>query len=74
MLKNMMEKTWDDQRLKRDRLRNLQNLMQRENVGGMFLTERVNVRYVLNMRIPGGTAFVPAEGEPIAFVRSMDEG
>jgi len=74
MLKNMMEKTWDDQRLKRDRLRNLQNVMQRENVGGMFLTERVNVRYVLNMRIPGGTAFVPAEGEPIVFVRSMDEG
>ncbi len=74
MHKNVMEKTWDDQRLKRDRVRNLQNVMQRENVGGMFLTDRINVRYVLNLRIPGGTAFVPAEGEPIAFVRSMDEG
>jgi len=74
MSHNMMEKTWDDQRLKRDRVRNLQNVMQRENVGGIFLTDRINVRYVLNLRIPGGTAFVPAEGEPIAFVRSMDEG
>lgn len=71
---NVMEKTWDDQRLKRDRVRNLQEVMQRENVGGMFLTDRINVRYVLNLRIPGGTAFVPAQGEPIAFVRSMDEG
>ncbi len=74
MGKSLMEKTWDDERLKRDRLRNLQNVMQKENVGGMFLTDRINVRYVLNMRIPGGTAFVPAEGEPVAFVRSMDEG
>ena len=74
MSQNIMEKTWDDERLKRDRVRNLQAVMQRENVGGMFLTDRINVRYALNLRIPGGTAFVPAEGEPIAFVRSMDEG
>ena len=74
MSQNIMEKTWDDERLKRDRVRNLQAVMQRENVGGMFLTDRINVRYALNLRIPGGTSFVPAEGEPIAFVRSMDEG
>jgi len=54
MSHNMMEKTWDDQRLKRDRVRNLQNVMQRENVGGIFLTDRINVRYALNLRIPGG--------------------
>lgn len=74
MSNNVMEKTWDDQRLKRDRVRNLQSVMQREDVGGMFLTDRINVRYALNLRIPGGTAFVPAQGDPIAFVRSMDEG
>ncbi len=70
----LIEKTWDDQRLKRDRVRNLQKIMKEEGVGGIFLTNRINVRYVLNLRIPGGTAFVPAEGEPVAFVRSMDEG
>ncbi len=70
----IFEKTWDDTRLKRDRVRNLQAVMRKENVGGIFLTDRISVRYVLNLRIPGGTAFVPVEGEPIAFVRSMDEG
>lgn len=71
---SLIEKTWDDQRLKRERVRNLQTIMKKEDVGGIFLTDRINVRYVVNLRIPGGTAFVPAEGEPVVFVRSMDEG
>ncbi|HEX9880017.1 MAG TPA: aminopeptidase P family N-terminal domain-containing protein, partial [Candidatus Binatia bacterium] len=70
----LIEKTWDDERLKRDRIRNLQASMREANVGALYLTDRINVRYVLNLRIPGGTAFVPAQGEPVVFVRSMDEG
>ena len=74
MGKFLIEKTWDDQRLKRDRVHNLQAVMKKANVGALYLTDRINVRYVLNLRIPGGTVFVPADGEPVAFVRSMDEG
>jgi len=70
----LIEKTWDDERLKRDRIRNLQASMREAHVGALYLTDRINVRYVLNLRIPGGTAFVPAQGEPVVFVRSMDEG
>jgi Xaa-Pro aminopeptidase len=70
----LIEQTWDDQRLKRDRLRAIQEVMKKEKVGGLYLTEIVNVRYAINVRIPGGHAFVPAEGEPIAFVRPLDEG
>lgn len=70
----LIEKTWDDQRLKRDRLLRLQEVMRQEKVGALYLTELVSVRYVLNLRIPGGAVFVAAEGEPIALVRSMDEG
>lgn len=70
----LMQRTWDDARLKRDRLRQLQQVMRRKGVGGLYLNEIVNVRYAVNVRIPGGSAFVPAEGEPVIFVRSMDQG
>jgi Xaa-Pro aminopeptidase len=70
----LIEKTWDDPRLKRDRLLSLQEVMRREKVGALYLTELVSVRYILNLRIPGGAVFVPVAGEPIALVRSMDEG
>jgi Xaa-Pro aminopeptidase len=69
-----MTKTWDDPRLKRDRLRRLQDAMVKYNVGALYLTEGESVRYAVNLRIPGGAAFVPAQGEPIAFVRSLDMG
>jgi Xaa-Pro aminopeptidase len=70
----LMQQTWDDQRLKQDRLRQLQAVMRQEKVGGLYLTDGVNVRFALNLRIPGGAVFVPAEGEPVAFVRPLDEG
>ena len=69
-----MTKTWDDERLKRDRLRQLQDAMARYGVGALYLTEGESVRYAINLRIPGGAAFVPARGEPVAFVRSLDMG
>ena len=68
------EKTWDDRRLKDERLAQLQRAMREQGIGALYLTEGVNVRYILNLHIPGGAAFVPAVGVPIAFVRSLDEG
>ncbi|HLY65374.1 MAG TPA: M24 family metallopeptidase [Chloroflexota bacterium] len=70
----IMKKTWDDQRLKRDRLEQLQAAMAKFGVGALYLTEGESVRYAINLRIPGGAALVPAHGEPIAFVRSLDMG
>lgn len=66
-----VEKTWDDARLKRDRLVLLQEQMRKGSIGAMYLTD-TNLRYVLNMKIPGGQVFVPVEGEPIAFVQARD--
>lgn len=69
-----IEKTWDDRRLKDERLAQLQQTMREQGIGALYLTEGVNVRYILNLHIPGGAAFVPSEGVPIVFVRSLDEG
>lgn len=66
-----IERTWDDQRIKRERLVRLQAEMRRRNIGALYVTD-TNLRYVLNMKIPGGQVFVPAEGEPVAFVQGRD--
>jgi Xaa-Pro aminopeptidase len=68
------KQTWDSKRLKRDRQALLQAEMQRQGIGGLYLSEIRNVRYVVTTRIPGGRVFVPAQGEPIAFVRPRDVG
>lgn len=68
-------KTWDDQRIKRDRLAQLQAQMRLRGVGALYLTEQATYgRYVLNTRVPGGTVFVPVEGEAVAIVRRRDFG
>src|SRR6266511_4585094 len=69
-----MEQTWDNQRLKRDRLAHLQAQLKKHGIGGMYLSDIVNVRYVVTTKIPGGKVFVPAQGEAIAFVRPRDVG
>ncbi len=69
-----IDKTWDDRRLKDERLAQLQQTMREQAIGALYLTEGVDVRYILNLSIPGGAVFVPADGVPIAFVRSLDEG
>lgn len=66
--------TWDDEQLKQDRLRLLQSEMKRRGVGALYLGDGVFRRYVLNLNVPGGKMFVPAEGEAIAFVRRRDMG
>lgn len=66
--------SWDNQRLKRDRLVRLQGEMRARGVGALYLYDGINVRYVLNTYVPGGAAFVPAEGEAIGLIRPRDIG
>src|SRR5579871_4575710 len=65
---------WDHERLKRDRLAQLQAEMQRMNIGGLYLTEGHHTRYLLDAQVPVGKVFVPVEGEVDAFVRGRDIG
>ena len=71
---NVIEKTWDDNRLRTERLAKLQAAMRQAGVGALLLKDWVNALYAINTRIPSGQTFVPAEGTPIAFVRPMDDG
>lgn len=67
----IVEKTWDETQLKRDRLALLREQMRAYDIGALYLAE-VSLRYVLNMKIPGGQVFVPPEGDPITFVQHRD--
>ena len=66
--------TWDPQRLKRDRLRLLQDEMKLRGIGALYLTDGTNVRYALHEHVPGAEVFVPAEGEALGLIRSRDMG
>src|SRR5437016_5649919 len=66
--------TWDNQRIKQDRVQLLQAEMKRVGVGALYLNDGIAQRYALNLKVPGCKLFVPVEGEPIAFVRPRDEG
>jgi Xaa-Pro aminopeptidase len=48
--------------------------MKRQGLGALYLADGVNVRYALNLTVPGGKVFVPGEGEALAFARSRDFG
>ncbi len=65
---------WNDLRLKSERTERLQAEMRRLGVGGLYLSDSENMRYVLNTKLPGGKLFVPAEGDPVAFVRGREAG
>src|SRR5579862_7770387 len=64
----------DEARLKQERVASLQAQMKQRQVGALYLTDTVNVRYVVGTKIPGGAVFVPPAGEPLAFVRPRDMG
>ncbi len=70
----LMQLTWDEQRLTRERLERLRQVMRERNVAALLLSDWVSGRYALGVRVPQGEAFVPIEGEPIYFVRPMDAG
>jgi Xaa-Pro aminopeptidase len=67
----IVEKTWDETRLKRDRLALLKEQMAAHDIGALYLKD-VSLRYVLNTKIPGGEVFIPATGDPITFVMERD--
>ena len=67
-----IEKTWDEQRSKRARVATLQDQMKRHDIGGLLLGGGIGVRYVLGVAVPASKVFVPAEGEPIGFIRQRD--
>ena len=69
---DVMKHTWDDQRLKRDRVAQLQEQMKLRDIGALYLTSGITVRYVLNTPVPAGEAFVPVEGEALGIVRPRD--
>jgi Xaa-Pro aminopeptidase len=71
---NVIEKTWDDDRLRVERLAKLQVAMREQGVGAVLLKDWVNALYAINTKIPSGQTFVPTEGKPIAFTRPMDDG
>ncbi len=66
--------TWDEKRLQRERLEKLQSEMKRRDIAALYLDDTINIRYVLNLRVPGGAVFIPPQGEAIAFVRPRDMG
>jgi len=67
-------KIWDDHRLKRDRLARVQAEMRKRNVGSLYVSDNATIRYLLAVKVPSARAFVPAEGEVIAFIRPRDAG
>ena len=67
-----MERTWDEQRSKRARLATIQDQMKRHDIGALLLGGGIGVRYVLGVAVPASKVFVPAEGEPIGFIRQRD--
>jgi len=66
-----IQKTWDEDRLRHDRLERLQEEMQKLDVGALYITG-INSRYVLNEKVPSVATFIPAEGEITAFIRTRD--
>lgn len=62
------------ERMRKDRLQRVQREIANLGLGGIYVTEGSDVRYVTGVRAPGVTAFVPREGEPILYVRERDKG
>jgi Xaa-Pro aminopeptidase len=69
-----VDKTWDDQRLKQDRLHRLQAEMRKNGLDALWVNGGVEPFYILGTKVPSCQMFVPQEGEVIAFVRPRDEG
>lgn len=74
MMNTEPRQTWDDQRLAQDRQARLQTEMRARGIGAMYLSDPMNMRYVLNLKVPGGGVFIPAEGEIIGFIKPRDMG
>ncbi len=69
-----IEETWDNDRLIRDRLARLQELMKQRGLGALYMHDGHNTRYVINQHVPGGSVFVPVEGPAVGLIRPRDLG
>ena len=69
-----IEKTWDQERLRRDRLQRVQEEMRRQGLGAMWVSGGVEPFYILGTKVPSCPMFIPQSGEVIAFIRPRDEG
>lgn len=69
-----MEYQVNPERLHQDRLSRLRREMAAFGFGALYLTEEADYRYVVDVKVPGGSVFVPMEGKPILYVRSRDWG
>jgi Xaa-Pro aminopeptidase len=73
-LASTVNRTWDEQRLKQDRLHRVQEEMRKSGLGALWVNGGVEPFYILGTKIPSCQMFVPQDGEVIAFVRPRDEG
>ena len=67
-----VERMWDEQRSKRARIATLQDQMKRHDMGAVLVGGGFGVRYLLGVSVPASKVFVPADGEPIGFIRQRD--
>ncbi|HEY3117608.1 MAG TPA: M24 family metallopeptidase [Chloroflexota bacterium] len=66
--------TWDDDRLRQERVALVQQQMREQGVGALYIGDGTTVRYLLNIKVPSVQAFVPPSGDVLAFVRPRDAG
>jgi Xaa-Pro aminopeptidase len=64
----------DMEKLRKERVFRLQAEMKKRDLGGLYLTEKPSLLYTVNLKVPGGSVFLPQKGEPILYVRPRDEG
>ena len=69
-----LEKKWDPQRLKRDRIERVQDEMKRQGLGALWVSGSVEPFYILGTKVPSCQMFIPQDGEVIAFIRPRDQG
>src|SRR5438093_4973358 len=69
-----IEKTWDQDRLKRDRLQRVQQEMGRQGLGALWVSGGVEPSYILGTKVPSCQMFIPQSGDVIAFIRPRDQG
>ena len=69
-----MELEFNRERLQSDRRARLRREMKALGVGALYLSDEADFRYVVDVKVPGGSVFVSHEGQPILYSRSRDRG
>ncbi len=69
-----MELEFNRERLQSDRRARLRREMKALGIGALYLSDEADFRYVVDVKVPGGSVFVSHEGQPILYSRSRDRG